>query len=141
MFERFIAKVSIVLFMLSFIVMIFMTFCRSYKHFKGLDKTDDANFLHAFVNRLYFVLTTFCTIGYGDITPATMRCKIITIIILLSIFVAILKVFDSMIDHYNKNFSGYVSKIAHLTPIGMLNASQDKHEIVAVNDTTTQKIE
>lgn len=107
----FLIKVGILIFMLSIFVMVYMVFCRSHTHFKGLDAKNDARFIDAFVNRLYFVVSTVATIGYGDIAPISMRARIITIGIIIVIFLAILKVFDSFIDVYKKNISGYLDKL------------------------------
>jgi hypothetical protein len=104
----FLRNVGIVLFMLSLIVCIFIIFCRKYTHFKGLKEEEDKYLINAFINRLYFVLTTITTIGYGDIVPASIRARIITISVILSIFVVILKVFDNVIDTYNKNVKSYL---------------------------------
>lgn len=126
MLLSFFKKIGIVFFILSFIVMIYMIFCRSHKHFKGLNQYNDSNFIHAFINRLYFVLTTICSIGYGDIAPHTIRAKVITILIILLMFVAILKIFDDIIDNYSKNWSSFMSKISNYNPLTMFT-SQDEN--------------
>ena len=77
-----------------------MFFCRDYRHFKGIDRLEDLYWGDAFLNRFYFVLTTFTTIGYGDITPKSKRARILTISILLFIMVIILKAFDGFIKTY-----------------------------------------
>jgi NhaP-type Na+/H+ or K+/H+ antiporter len=110
MWLNYLENIAIVLFMLSLVVMIFMVFCRDYTHFRGLDKAQDSQFIHAFTNRLYFVLTTLTTIGYGDIVPATLRCRMITVAVILVVFILVLKAFDSLIDSYNGNVQGYFAK-------------------------------
>jgi hypothetical protein len=103
--------------MLSLFVSIYMIFCRSYKHFNGIKKEDDASFWHAFVNRLYFVLCTVATIGYGDVSPATLRARIITICIILIIFIVILKAFDGVINSYNKSIRTYIPNSTNIKKI------------------------
>jgi hypothetical protein len=106
----------IVLFMLSLIVTGFMLFCRDSRHFYGLDKEKDKIFWHAFITRLYFVLITFTTIGYGDISPRTIECRILTIFIILSVFILVLKVFDSIIDVYKSSNLNYLYLSETLPP-------------------------
>jgi NhaP-type Na+/H+ or K+/H+ antiporter len=114
--------------MLSIIVTIFLVFCRKYTHFKGLKEEEDKHLLNAFINRLYFILTTITTIGYGDIVPASMRARIITICVILSIFVMILKVFDNFIDTYNKNIKSYLdyNNYTKYNPLNYFNNTKDE---------------
>jgi len=93
-------NILIVFFMLSLFVGLYMFFCRDYRHFKGIGRLEDLYWGDAFLNRFYFVLTTFTTIGYGDITPKSKRARILTISILLFIMVIILKAFDGFIKTY-----------------------------------------
>lgn len=109
MILNFLKNISIVVFMLSLFVMVYLVFCRSSEHFKGIDKELDKKLLNAFIYRLYFILVTVTTIGYGDIVPVSMRARLITIFIILTIFVLILKVFDSLIDNYNNVFADYIN--------------------------------
>lgn len=124
MLLHFLENIGIVMFMLSLIVMIYMVLCRKYSHFKGLNEQEDKHFTHAFINRLYFVLTTIATIGYGDISPASMRARIITICVILTVFVIVLKAFDSIINTYNVNLSSYVSSIKNFEPINYLSGRE-----------------
>lgn len=129
MWLHFLRNVGIVVFMLSLVVMVYMFLCRSYKHFRGISEQEDAKFINAFVNRLYFVLITVSTIGYGDIAPVSLRARIITICVILALFVVILKAFDSIIDTYNKNLGSYVNKITDtLNPMTLLNLQQTQQE-------------
>jgi len=109
MILSFLKNIAIVIFMLSLFVIVYLVFCRSYEHFKGIDKELDKSLLNAFIYRLYFILVTVTTIGYGDIVPVSMRARLITIFIILTIFVLILKVFDSLIDNYNNVFADYIN--------------------------------
>ena len=113
MWLNYFENIAIVLFMLSLVVMIYMVFCRDYTHFRGLDKVQDSQFVYAFTNRLYFVLTTLTTIGYGDITAASLRCRMITVGVILVVFILVLKVFDTLIDNYNGNVHKYLAKFAN----------------------------
>jgi NhaP-type Na+/H+ or K+/H+ antiporter len=121
MLLNFLKNILIVIFMLSLIVILFLITCRKHTHFKGLDEQQDKSLSHAFINRLYFVLTTIATIGYGDIAPASMRARLITIFVILTVFVIVLKAFDSLIDTYNKDFSKYISNINDLNPYNYIH--------------------
>jgi len=103
--------ILIVFFMLSLFVGLYMFFCRDYRHFKGIRRLEDLYWVDAFLNRFYFVLTTFTTIGYGDITPKSNRARILTISIILLIMVVILKTFDGFITTYHSVFDKYNKEI------------------------------
>ena len=77
-----------------------MFFCRDYRHFKGIGRLEDLYWGDAFLNRFYFVLTTFTTIGYGDITPRSKRARILTIFVIFLTMVLILKAFNGFIKTY-----------------------------------------
>ena len=47
--------------------------------FNGLD---DERPRERFLNRLYYVMTTVSTVGYGDISPRTPRAKLVGILIM-----------------------------------------------------------
>jgi voltage-gated potassium channel len=136
MILNFLENIGIVLFMLSIIVIIYMIFCRSHEHFKGLNEKDDKLIWHAFINRLYFVITTITTIGYGDIVPVTIRAKIITICVILTIFVIILKAFDKIINTYNQNISSYIS---NLNPINLIGTENIPNFILSKNNDSKDK--
>ncbi len=98
-----------------------MFFCCDYSHFNGIKKKNDIKFWDAFLNRFYFILITFTTIGYGDITPKSKTSRIITIIIILIIMVVILKAFDSLISSYHSNFDKYVNVLGKFNPFDASN--------------------
>ena len=123
MIFEFIRNVVIVCFMLSIFVGIFMYFCRDYRHFSGIKKKDDENFWDAFFNRFYFILTTFTTIGYGDITPLSKTARFITVSIILVIMISILKAFDSLISSYHGTFDKYTSKLSNIELIKDLSTN------------------
>jgi len=100
--------------MLSIFVGIYLYFCRDSSHFNGIDKKKDKNIYEAFLNRFYFVLITFTTIGYGDITPKSNRAKIITCLIILFLMINILKAFDSLISSYHGTFDKYTNIIKNI---------------------------
>jgi hypothetical protein len=107
----FLINILIVFFMFSLFVGLYMFLCRDYRHFKGIDRLEDLYWGDAFLNRFYFVLTTFTTIGYGDITPRSKRARILTISIILFIMVVILKTFDGFITTYYNVFDKYNKEI------------------------------
>ena len=106
-----IAHILIVFFMITLFVGLYMLFCRDYRHFHGIERMEDIYWLDAFLNRFYFVLTTFSTIGYGDITPRTKRARLLTIAIILLIMVVVLKAFNGMISAYHGLFDKYNKEI------------------------------
>lgn len=127
MILEFIRNVMIVCFMLSLFVGLYMYFCRDYKHFNGIKKQNDATFWDAFLNRFYFILITFTTIGYGDITPKSKTARILTISILLLIMIVILKAFDSLISTYHGTFDTYLDKIDKLNPMKDISNNRINH--------------
>ena len=118
MIFEFIRNVLIVCFMLSIFVAVYMYFCRDYRHFIGIKKKDDVKFWDAFFNRFYFILITFTTIGYGDISPASKTSRVITVSIILVIMIVILKAFDSLISSYHGIFDKYTNGI-NLNPLDL----------------------
>ena len=88
---------------LTFFVTFFLFFgglltlvCRDASHFNGIDPIKDLNIGHAFLSRLYFTVTTFSTVGFGDITPVSVRARLIVIITVLFFIVVILQSLDNM---------------------------------------------
>lgn len=123
MWLHWLRNVMIVLFILSIVAILFLVVCRKSSHFKGLDSVEDKNIFNAFFNRLYFIVTTITTIGYGDITPFSFRAKLLTILMILFIVIAIMKAFDSLIDVYKKQFGKYFSGIPIL---GNIDTQEEK---------------
>lgn len=123
MIFEFIRNVLIVCFMLSLFVAIFMYFCRDYRHFSGIQKKDDVKFWDAFLNRFYFILITFTTIGYGDISPVSKTARIITVSIILVIMISILKAFDSLISSYHGTFDKYTTGLSNMNLIADLSGN------------------
>jgi len=52
-----------------------------YTHWNGINKEDDDTISKKFFNRLYFVSSTYSTVGYGDISPKSTYCRFATIIL------------------------------------------------------------
>jgi len=52
-------------------------------HWNGMDAEGDNSVVDKFFNRLYFTCVTYSTIGYGDISPATVRSRMITMVMSL----------------------------------------------------------
>ena len=123
MIFEFIRNVAIVCFMLSFFVAVFMYFCRDYRHFKGIEKKDYVKFWDAYFNRFYFILITFTTIGYGDISPVSKTARFITVFIILVIMISILKAFDSLISSYHGTFDKYTTKLSNVELIKDLSGN------------------
>lgn len=47
-------------------------------HFNGIDPKDDVTFYQKIGNRAYYTIMVVTTVGLGDITPKTLRARIIT---------------------------------------------------------------
>ena len=77
---------AFILFLILLLTIILMIFCRDgSENFNGLPP--DETFSDAFFNRLFFSSITISTIGYGDISPKSKKCKTIIMIFLFTIFV------------------------------------------------------
>jgi len=103
-----------------------MYFCRDYRHFSGIQKKDDIKFWDAFFNRFYFILITFTTIGYGDISPVSKTARMITVSILLIIMIFILKAFDTLISSYHSVFGKYTDQLSNLNPLKDISGNKFK---------------
>jgi len=89
--------------------------CRDYRHFKGLNRRDDANIYQALFDRFYFILVTISTMGYGDISPASNRAKASVIAIILFVVVIILNTFSNIVDGYNKHVKNIILNLVEST--------------------------
>ena len=56
-----------------------LTFLMGPQHFNGLE---DERVGERLINRLYYVMTTVSTVGYGDISPKTPFAKLVGITIM-----------------------------------------------------------
>ena len=70
--------------------------CRDSHHFGGISVAADKTLTHAFFNRLYFTVTTFTTIGLGDITPASVRARSVVMFIATVFLVVILQSLENI---------------------------------------------
>lgn len=67
--------------------LLLLVVCRDASvHFNGIKGKSDKYILSAWFHRFYFLLTTLTTIGYGDITPASITAKLFVV---LTMFVVI----------------------------------------------------
>ena len=68
-------------------VLIFSLILNKYdhEHFVGIDEEDDKK--NRFSNRVYYVLTTMSTVGYGDIYPKTQIVKRLSMIMMFFIII------------------------------------------------------
>jgi hypothetical protein len=87
--------------------------CRDSSHFHGLDKGLDVSLPGAFFQRLYFVMTTLTTIGYGDIAPRSVRAKSFIMLTIFIIVVVILKTLDNFATFVKESI---VSRIVSIMP-------------------------
>lgn len=70
--------------------------CRDISHFNGMDPKLDSNIFGALFQRMYFVLTTLTTVGYGDISPRSVRAKIFVMIIIFFVVAIILSALNNL---------------------------------------------
>ena len=56
-------------------------------HFNGLETEEHIH--ERIINRLYFTMTTVSTVGYGDITPRSIPCRIITMLLMLIVTIGV----------------------------------------------------
>lgn len=82
---------------------VFTIICRDASHFHGLDKELDASLIGAFFQRMYFLMTTLTTIGYGDIAPRSVRAKILVMAVIFIIVAVILKALDNFVVFVKQN--------------------------------------
>lgn len=79
---------------LSFMLLVF---CRDAStHFNGINTELDKNILVAWFHRFYFILTTLTTIGYGDITPLSIRAKLFIVLTMFFVIGVIMKALSTL---------------------------------------------
>ena len=61
-----------------------------FHHWNGIIEEDDKN--NRFINRLYFVMSTLSTTGYGDVTPKTKKMKIIVMIFQFILLISLISI-------------------------------------------------
>jgi len=57
-----------------------LTLLMDPSHFNGLD--DETSLAQRLVNRLYYVMATVSTVGYGDVSPKTPLAKLVGVAIM-----------------------------------------------------------
>ena len=55
--------------------LVYVFFCSDSSDWNGIDAESDGTFAEKFMNRLYFSVVTFSTVGYGDISPKTQKAR------------------------------------------------------------------
>jgi hypothetical protein len=74
-------------------VALFYVFCKDgQKHFNGIDPKDDTTFYQKIGNRVYYTIMIVTTVGLGDITPKTLRARVITSGLLLAQVLQVMRV-------------------------------------------------
>jgi hypothetical protein len=71
---------------ISIFVLFLIMFCfEGELHFNGLKKEDDATLVDKIFNRFYFSTFIISTNGYGDHSPKSRTCKLVTMCFILTI--------------------------------------------------------
>ena len=79
------------LFEIFFLYTIFALILCNYDHtnWLGITEQEDNTFYKKFFNRFYFTSTTYSTAGYGDISPKTIRARIMVMVLQTLILIEI----------------------------------------------------
>lgn len=80
----------------SFCTLLLFLVCRDAYHFNGFDVKNDKYLSYALFYRFYFIITTITTVGYGDVSPATIRAKVFVIGLIFWILILLLKQVESL---------------------------------------------
>ena len=74
-----------------FLYTIFALILCNYDHtnWLGITEQEDNTFYKKFFNRFYFTSTTYSTAGYGDISPKTIRARIMVMVLQTLILIEI----------------------------------------------------
>ena len=64
-----------------FIVFSLVFYQFDHTHWNGISEEEDDTVKKKFFNRLYFVSSTYSTVGYGDISPKSINCRIAAIVL------------------------------------------------------------
>tara|TARA_Y100001970_G_C14249289_1_gene870596 strand:+ start:454 stop:750 length:297 start_codon:yes stop_codon:yes gene_type:complete len=60
-------------------------FCCDDDDFSGLKKDEYNTEFNRFIDIFYFVCVTGATIGYGDIYPKSLKCKLISLFLIFNV--------------------------------------------------------
>jgi|SaaInlStandDraft_1057018.scaffolds.fasta_scaffold42443_3 hypothetical protein len=71
---------------------LYLFLCNDPEDWDGMDNANDSVGKKLF-NRLYFTMTTNTTVGYGDITPKSVKAKILVMMHFLVVFTNIIVIF------------------------------------------------
>lgn len=93
----------VILLGLFILTLILLLTCRDASHFNGLDKKLDENIFGAFFQRFYFITTTLTTIGYGDISPASIRARAILLIYIIVIVGMVIQALTGFATYIQKD--------------------------------------
>ena len=82
LFQKMVKKIFIpfvILISINIVFAFIYLFCNKPEDWNGMDDENDS-FMVKLFKRLYFSMTTFSTVGYGDISPASIRARSIVMI-------------------------------------------------------------
>lgn len=92
-FGKKIVKPIIVVLLLNIIfAIIYLIFCNEPEDWKGLDDDEEPLMMKLF-NRFYYSMTTTSAVGYGDISPKSIKCRTIVMIHFIFIMINVLTLF------------------------------------------------
>jgi hypothetical protein len=86
-------KEKLVAFAVLFVVfmVIEMVFLWDTKHWNGIDPKEDMTLLDKAFNRMYFIISTHSSVGYGDISPKTKLARCIIMVQMVMVIVQVLE--------------------------------------------------
>ena len=86
-------ELLILIYTFLFFFIIYCIFAWNTNEWNGIEEEDET-FTEKVVNRFYFTLSTSTTVGFGNISPKSIKCKLIVsiqmIIILSEVLLAII---------------------------------------------------
>ena len=69
--------------------------CNTSDHFNGFDPASDVTVAQKLGNRAYFTMQAFSTVGFGDVSPRSLTCRVLTSCVFLAILVQVVDVLAS----------------------------------------------
>lgn len=72
--------------------LVYVFFCSDSSDWNGIDPKTDRTFLEKFMNRLYFSVVTFSTVGYGDISPKTHKARMLVMTQILFNIIGVVRI-------------------------------------------------
>lgn len=61
-----------------------------HSHFNGFTEKEDIDMKTKLFHRIYFVVCAMSGMGYGDVSPKTIKLKIITILMQITIIMSVI---------------------------------------------------